>query len=70
LIKKLTVKDQRPIFNALQGEIQATGSVLELQDWATANKDRLGSLKPDWQEFLRGVYSPFEHHQKCLLNMD
>ncbi len=56
-IKKLTVKDQRPIFEALQKEIHNTGSVLELQEWASANKDRLGSLKPDWQEFLRGVYA-------------
>lgn len=56
-VKKLTVKDQRPIFEALQKEIHATGTVLELQEWAGANKDRLGSLKPDWQEFLRGVYA-------------
>jgi hypothetical protein len=56
-IQKLTVKEQRPIFEALQKEIHSTGSVLELQEWATTNKDRLGSLKPDWQEFLRGVYA-------------
>lgn len=56
-VRKLTVKDQRPIFEALQKEIHATGSVAQLQKWATENKDRLGSLKPDWQEFLRGVYA-------------
>lgn len=56
-VKKLRVVDQRPIFEALQKEIHATGSILELQEWATANKDRLGSLKPDWQDFLRGVYA-------------
>ena len=56
-VKKLRVVDQRPIFEALQKEIHGTGSILELQEWATANKDRLGSLKPDWQDFLRGVYA-------------
>lgn len=56
-VQKLTVKDQRPIFDALQKEIHATGSSRELQEWAKTNKDRLGSLKPDWQEFLRGVYA-------------
>jgi hypothetical protein len=60
-VRKLTVKDQRPVFEALQKEIHATGSVAELQTWATANKDRLGALKTDWQEFLRGVYA--EHLQ-------
>lgn len=56
-VKKLRVVDQRPIFEALQKEIHSTGSILELQEWATTNKDRLGSLKPDWQDFLRGVYA-------------
>lgn len=56
-VKKLTVKDQRPVFEALQKEIHATGSVAEIQAWAKANKNRLGELKPDWQEFLRGVYA-------------
>jgi hypothetical protein len=56
-IKKLRVVDQRPIFAAMQKEIQATGSIPELQEWAAANKDRLGSLKPDWQDFLRGVFA-------------
>lgn len=55
-VRKLKVADQRPVFEALQKEIHATGSVRELVDWAAANKDRLGSLKKDWQEFLRGVY--------------
>lgn len=56
-VQKLTVKDQRPIFDALQKEIHATGSAAELTAWASTNKDRLGALKPDWQEFLRGVYA-------------
>ncbi len=56
-IKKLRVVDQRPIFEALQKEIHATGSVPELAKWAADNKNRLGSLKPDWQDFLRGVYA-------------
>lgn len=56
-VKKLRVVDQRPIFDAMQKEIQATGSIAELQQWATTNKDRLGSLKTDWQDFLRGVYA-------------
>ncbi len=56
-VRKLRVVDQRPIFEALQKEIHATGTVLELQEWAATNKDRLGSLKSDWQDFLRGVYA-------------
>jgi len=56
-VKKLRVSDQRPIFKDLQGEIHATQSVKELTQWAAHNKDRLGSLKPDWQDFLRGVYA-------------
>lgn len=56
-VKKLRVVDQRPIFEELQKEIHATDSVSKLQTWAGANKDRLGCLKPEWQEFLRGVYA-------------
>lgn len=56
-IKKLTVKDQRPVFEALQNEIHRTGSVAELQTWANENKDRLGLLKSDWQQILRVVYA-------------
>jgi hypothetical protein len=66
-IKKLRVVDQRPIFEAMQKEIHATGSLLDLQEWATANKDRLGSLKTDWQEFLRGVYA--EHRDALRKQM-
>lgn len=61
--KKLRVADQRPIFKELQDEIQSTGSIAELKQWAQQNKDRLGALKPDWQEFLRGVYA---EHQKAI----
>jgi hypothetical protein len=56
-VRKLTVKDQRPVFDALQKEIHATATVSELQAWAPANKNRLGDLKSEWQEMLRGVYS-------------
>jgi hypothetical protein len=56
-VKKLRVVDQRPIFEAMQKEIWATKTSAELSTWAETNKDRLGSLKPDWQEFLRGVYA-------------
>lgn len=62
-VKKLRVVDQRPIFEAMQKEIHATGAIDELQAWAANNKDRLGSLKPDWQEFLRGV---FAEHRDAL----
>lgn len=55
-IQKLRVVDQRPIFAGMQKEIHATGSASQLQTWAATNKDRLGSLKADWQEILRGVY--------------
>lgn len=55
--RKLRVADQRPIFEALQKEIHATGSIIDLQEWATTNKNRLADLKPDWQEMLRGVYA-------------
>lgn len=66
-VKKLRVVDQRPIFEAMQTEIHATGSLAELNAWASANKDRLGSLKPDWQEYLRGV---FAEHRDAIRNMD
>lgn len=56
-VEKLRVVDQRPIFEACQKEIHATGSVAELTKWAGDNKNKLGKLKPDWQEFLRGVYA-------------
>src|SRR5690348_12477258 len=39
-VKKLRVADQRPIFDALQKEIHATGSVADLTAWASKNKDR------------------------------
>ena len=55
--RKLRVVDQRPIFEALQKEIHATGSIIELQEWAETNKNRLADLKPEWQKMLRGVYS-------------
>jgi hypothetical protein len=64
-VKKLRVVDQRPIFAEMQKEIQATGSIAELQAWAATNKDRLGSLKPDWQDFLRGVFA--EHRDAIRL---
>jgi hypothetical protein len=64
-VKKLRVVDQRPIFAEMQKEIQATGSIAELQRWASENKDRLGSLKPDWQDFLRGVFA--EHRDAIRL---
>lgn len=66
-VKKLRVVDQRPIFDAMQKEIQATGSIKELQGWAEENKDRLGSLKSDWQDFLRGVYA---EHRDALRQLD
>jgi hypothetical protein len=47
----------------MQKEIQATGSIAELQEWAATNKDRLGSLKPDWQDFLRGVFAELTETQ-------
>ncbi len=61
-VKKLRVADQRPIFAQLQKEIHATGSLAELQAWATDNKNRMGELKADWQETLRGVYA--EHRDE------
>ena len=61
-VKKLKVADQRPIFAQLQKEIHATGSIAELQVWATENKNRMGELKADWQENLRGVYA--EHRDE------
>lgn len=66
-VKKLRVVDQRPIFEELQKEIWATGSVDALTAWAAANKNRLGALKDDWQEFLRGVYA---EHLKFLRDGD
>ena len=40
----------------------------QLELWAKDNKDRLGSLKDDWREILRGVYT--EHlealREQCM----
>jgi len=66
-VKKLRVSDQRPIFAAMQKEIHATGSIAELNKWAADNKDRLGSLKSDWQEYLRGV---FAEHRDAIRQLD
>ena len=66
-IRKLRVVDQRPIFAELQQEIHATCTVSQLEIWAQANKDRLGSLKPDWQDSLRGVY---REHMDSLRKQD
>jgi hypothetical protein len=66
-IKKLRVVDQRPIFEAMQKEIWATTKISQLQLWAEENKDRLGSLKPDWQDFLRGVYA---EHRDSIRQLD
>jgi hypothetical protein len=63
--KKLTVAEQRPIFKALQDELQATGSEQELRTFGESDGflDRFALMKADWQEFLRGVYG---EHQKAL----
>ncbi len=61
-VKKLRVADQRPIFAQLQKEIHAIGSLAELQAWAIENRNRMGELKADWQETLRGVYA--EHRDE------
>jgi|SRR5687768_4286235 len=66
-VKKLRVVDQRPIFADMQKEIHATGSENDLRAWADANKDRLGSLKTDWQDILRGVYA---EHLAALRTQD
>lgn len=66
-IQKLRVADQKPIFAAMQNEIHATGSIAELTAWAEANRNRLGALKPDYQEFLRGVYA---EHRDALRQQD
>lgn len=66
-IQKLRVADQKPIFAAMQNEIHATGSIAELTKWAEANRNRLGALKPDYQEFLRGVYA---EHRDALRQQD
>jgi hypothetical protein len=56
-VRKLRVADQRPVFAELQKEIHATTKVSDLQLWAEENRNRLGVLKPDWQQHLRGVYA-------------
>lgn len=55
--KKLRVVDQRPVFEALQKGLHMAGSILDLQEWAEANKDVVATLKKDWQEILRGLYA-------------
>jgi len=63
--KKTKVADQKPIWSALQNEIQATGSIEDLEAYGKKlpKDERFCSLKPDYQDFLRGVYS---EHLKAL----
>lgn len=55
--KKLTVAEQRPIFAELQKEAHATTTRIQLRAWMNNSKtlERIGSLKSDWQEFMRGL---------------
>jgi len=55
--KKLRVVDQRPIFEALQKGLHMAGSIVDLQEWAEANKNVVATLKKDWQDILRGLYA-------------
>lgn len=66
-VQKLRVADQKPIFAAMQKEIQATGSIDALEAWAANNRNRLGMLKSDYQEFLRGVYA---EHRDAIRQQD
>lgn len=67
--KKLTVAEQRPIFAALQKELQATDSIKALRAYGESKSflDRFAQLKPDWQEFLRGVY---DEHKQALRQLE
>lgn len=67
--KKLTVAEQRPIFAALQKELQATDSIKALRAFGESKAflDRFAQLKPDWQEFLRGVY---DEHKQALRQLE
>lgn len=55
--KKLRVVDQRPVFEALQKGLHMAGSIVDLQEWAEANKNVVATLKKDWQDILRGLYA-------------
>jgi hypothetical protein len=67
--KKLTVAEQRPIFAALQSELQATDSLKSLRAYGESKTflDRFALLKSDWQEFLRGVY---DEHKQALRQLE
>jgi hypothetical protein len=67
--KKLTVAEQRPIFAALQKELQATDSLKALRSYGESKSflDRFALLKSDWQEFLRGVY---DEHKQALRQLE
>ena len=67
--KKLTVAEQRPIFAALQKELQATDSLKGLRAYGESQSflDRFSLLKADWQEFLRGVY---DEHKQALRQLE
>jgi len=67
--KKLTVAEQRPVFAALQKELQATDSIKALRAYGESKGflDRFAQLKPDWQEFLRGVY---DEHKQALRQLE
>ncbi len=55
--KKLRVVDQRPIFEALQGDAWAHVNSSAFVKWMNSKEtiDRVRDIKPDWQEMFRGV---------------
>lgn len=51
------VADMRPVFEALQKSMWSAGSVLDLEEWGSANKNVVATLKDDWQVILRKKYA-------------
>jgi hypothetical protein len=51
--RKVLKKDTRPLFIALQGEIDAETSCRSLQEWHEAAVPRIATLPEDWQHSIR-----------------
>ena len=56
VIKPLPKAKSNDLFAALQNEIWRCGTHDEMKYWGSMNTNRIGTMHPDYQKMLRGVY--------------
>jgi hypothetical protein len=56
-IETLPKAKAREDFAACQRELRTAATPLQLERWAAANKNRIATFPPDWQEMIRGIYT-------------